>query len=182
MTVLVRRVLIAGVLVGTGTPLAHAQPRIEVGSSLVSTIMVLDEDVYSVGIPAAGSGLLSHGAYLSLFLGSRFAIEPQVGFLWMSFDGNSDHLLSAAGQFSYYALGTDRRSPYLFGTVGIASVSSEDYSPKSFGGGAGYRIPVGDRLVFRIDGRYAHYTGEFAGESFDAVSLAVSIGGAFGQR
>jgi hypothetical protein len=181
MTVLVRRAVIVGALIGVGTPSAHAQPRVEVGSSLVSTIMVLDEDVYSVGVPVGG-GLLSHGAYLSLFLGSRFAVEPQSGFVWTSLDGDSNHLLAAAGQFSYFALGTDRRSPYLFGTVGIANVSGEDYSPKSFGGGAGYRIPVGDRLVFRIDGRYAHYTGEFADESFDAVSLAVSIGGVLGQR
>jgi hypothetical protein len=43
--------------------------------------------------------------------------------------------------------------------------------------GAGYRIPVGDRLTFRFDGRYIHFT-DGGG---NAVAFALSIGGVFGN-
>ena len=44
-------------------------------------------------------------------------------------------------------------------------------------GGLGYRIPVGDRLVFRIDGRYLHATDDGGNQ----VLVSLSIGGAFGR-
>ena len=57
-------------------------------------------------------------------------------------------------------------------------MSREDYTPKSFGFGGGYRIRVGDRLTFRLDGRWVRYTSEF-GDDGDTLTFALSIGGIF---
>jgi hypothetical protein len=60
-------------------------------------------------------------------------------------------------------------------------MSDSDYTPKSFGFGAGYRIPVGDRLTFRVDGRYTRFTGEFEDDDSNALAFTLSIGGVFGR-
>lgn len=173
-------VMMAGV---PGQGFAQAQPRTELGASLVSSVVALeDESIYNLGVPAAGFGLLGQGVYLSLFLTDRFAVEPQLGFMWNSFGDDSEHILNVSGQFTYFTQGLARRSPYVFGTVGIVDASNDDYTPKSFGAGAGYRIPLGDRLVLRIDGRYTRFTGEFSGQELDTVAIGLSIGGVFGLR
>jgi len=178
----VRRVVMVAAFLATVPVLAQAQPRMELGASVISSVFALeDESLSSVGVPSAGLGLFNQGAYLSAFLGDRFAIEPQIGFMWASFDGESQHILNLSGQFTYFALGTDRSSPYMFAAAGFLDVSDEDHTPKSYGLGAGYRLPAGDRLVFRIDGRYTRYTGEFAAQDLDTVAVGLSIGGLFGQ-
>jgi len=178
-----RALFLAATLVATTASLAFAQPRAEIGASLVSSTIGLGDDNFSTfGVPSGGFGILNPGLYASLFVGTRVAIEPQVGFFWASSDGESEHLLNFAGQFDYFVQGTSERSLYLFGTAGVISVSNEDYTPKSVGFGAGYRIPLGDRLTLRVDGRYTHFTGEFEGEESDMLAFTLSIGGIFGQR
>ena len=170
-------------LVATTTSLADAQPRAEIGASLVSSVIELGDDgVSTLGIPSGGFGILNPGMYASLFVGTHVAIEPQVGFHWASFDGESEHILNFVGQFDYFVRGTSERSPYLFATAGVVNVSDADYTPKSVGFGAGYRIPLGDRLTLRVDGRYTHFTGEFEGDESDVLAFTFSIGGIFGQR
>jgi hypothetical protein len=66
----------------------------------------------------------------------------------------------------------------VFGSAGLVKISDNDYTPKSYGFGGGYRIPVGDRLTFRIDGRWIRYTGEFEDDS-DTLAFTLSIGGIF---
>jgi hypothetical protein len=176
-------VILTTALVAATASLAHAQPRAELGASLVNSFIGLDDDELStVGIPSGGFGILNPGAYASFFVGERVAIEPQVGFVWASFDGDSEHILNFVGQFDYFVRGISDPSLYLFAAAGVVDVSGADYTPKSVGGGAGYRIPVGDRLTFRVDGRYTHYTGEFEGEDSDALAFTLSIGGLFGAQ
>lgn len=157
----------------------HAQPSAEIGASLMSATFGLDDEgVTTFGVPSGGFGILNPGVYASFFIGNYVAVEPQVGFIWVSVDDESDHLLNFTGQFDYFVSGTGVSSPYLFGTVGVVNVSDEDYTPKSFGLGAGYRTPVGDRLTFRVDGRWVRYTSEF-GDDSDALAFTLSIGGIF---
>lgn len=82
-----------------------------------------------------------------------------------------------AGQVNYSLEDTSRDAPYVFGTIGVISASDDDSNHASIGGGAGYRLMVGGRLVFRVEGRLTHFTGG-AG---NMLSFAVSIGGLFGQ-
>lgn len=175
-------VILAVILTVASASLAQAQARAEVGASLVSSAIGLgDNNVSTLGIPSGGFGIINPGAYASLFLGTRVAIEPQIGFVWASFDGDSGHILNFVGQFDYFLLGISQHSPYVFAAAGIVSVADEDYTPKSLGLGAGYRIPVGGRLTFRVDGRYTHFTSEFDGDESDALAFTLSIGGMFGQ-
>ena len=137
-----------------------------------------DDDVTTFGVPSSGFGILNPGVYASFFIGRYAAVEPQIGFIWASSDGESMHLLNFAGQFDYFFSGTEVRSPYAFGTVGLLDMTDEDYTPKSYGFGAGYRVPVGDRLTFRVDGRWVRYTSEF-GDDSDTLAFTLSIGGIF---
>ena len=158
---------------------AHAQPAAEIGASLMSVTVGLDDDGgTAVGVPSGVVPVLNPGVYASFFLGRYAAVEPQVGFVWASFDSESEHLLNFAGQFDYFFSGTDVPSPYVFGTAGLVDVSHEDYTPKSYGFGGGYRIPVGDRLTFRVDGRWVRYTSE-RGDDGDTLTFGLSIGGIF---
>jgi hypothetical protein len=169
--------LAAALMVAAST--ANAQPTAEIGASLMSVTFGLnDEGGTAFGVPSGVFGVLNPGVYASFFLGSHAAVEPQVGFIWASSDGESQHLLNFAGQFDYFFSGTDVPSPYVFGTAGLVDISREDYTPKSFGFGGGYRIPVGDRLTFRLDGRWVRYTSEF-GDDADTLTFALSIGGIF---
>jgi hypothetical protein len=178
-----RNLALAVAIAGVTAPLAYAQPKAEIGASLVNGIIVLgDDDLATVGIPGGGFPIFGPGMYASFFLGERFAIEPQLGLLWLTADGESDYLVNFVGQVDYFVLGTERSSPYVFATAGVFAISGDDYTPKSFGVGAGYRMPVGGRLTFRIDGRYTRFTSESEfDEGSNTVGFAVSIGGLFGQ-
>jgi hypothetical protein len=124
---------------------AQAQPKLEVGASLINAVVARagNETLTTVGIPSGGFGVLNPGVYASIFLGTRMAVEPQLGLIWASADGDSFHILHFVTQFDYFFLGTQQRSPYVFATAGITD-AGEDYSPKSFGAGLGYRVPMGD--------------------------------------
>ena len=173
--------ILAVVLILCGASNARAQAKAEVGASLMGASFLLGDD--ELNMFAAGSGIfgtLNPGIYASFFLGNHVGLEPQVSFVAAFSEGDSFHALNLAGQVDYFFSGIARRSPYVFGSVGLLEVSDADYSPKVFGVGAGYRIPVGDRLVFRFDGRYAHYTGEFEGSDSNALIFTLTIGGLFG--
>jgi hypothetical protein len=178
-----KAIILAGVLMGATSSLADAQPRAEVGASLVNAVVGLgDNSVSTLGVPSGGFGILNPGAFASFFVGPRLAIEPQLGLVWASFDGESEHLLNLVGQVDYFLRGSDDASPYVFAAAGIVNVSDADYTPKSLGFGAGYRVPMGGRLTFRVDGRYTHFTGQFDGDGSDMLAFTLSIGGLFGQR
>ena len=161
----------------SAVPKASAQPRVEVGGSLVSLMVGLDDedDTTVVGIPSAGLGLFNPGVFGSFFLGDKAAIEPQLGLIWASSGGDSVHVLAAAAQFDLFFKGTTRTSPYVFAGGGITDFSGTSESPKSVTAGGGVRIQAGDRLVFRLDGRYIHYTDEGG----NALAFGLSIGGVF---
>lgn len=178
----VSAVFLAAALLTVAASGAHAQPRVEIGASLVNSVIGLgNNNVSTVGIPSGGFGVLNPGAYASFFLGERVALEPQIGLIWASFDGDSAYILNFVGQVDYFVRETGGSSPYLFATAGLVSQTDAGYTPKSLGVGAGYRFRVGDRLSFRLDGRYTHFTGEFEGDASDALAFTFSIGGIFGH-
>jgi len=175
----VRIALVAGAILVATASLARAQARAEVGASLVSgTIGFGDDLVSTIGVPSGGLGVLSPGVYASFFLGRHLAVEPQLGLVWISLDGDSAYLLNVVGQFDYFVRGTGGSSPYVFGAAGLVDSTDGD-AVTSLGLGAGYRLPVGDRLAFRVDGRYTHFLNEFDGS--DALTFTLSIGGLFGR-
>jgi hypothetical protein len=170
--------LMAAVLVMTTTGVARAAD-VEVGASLVSANIGVGEgnDISSVGIPSGGLVFLQPGLFASIFVDPHVAIEPQIGLIWASASGDSFHSLHGGVQVDYFVLGNRRSSPYVFGAVGVIDISDDDTNPASISAGAGYRIPVGDRLTVRFDGRFSHYTNGGG----NAVGFAVSLGGVFGR-
>lgn len=175
---LIRISLLVHMLVSSATTVAHAA-EYEIGASLVSANVGVGEinDLTTIGVPSGGLGVLQPGLFVSIFVHERVAIEPQVGLLFVTENGDSIHLLHAAVQVDYFIGGKNQASPYLLGSAGIIDVSDEDENPASLSFGGGYRIPVGDRLSFRIDGRFTHSTKDGG----NTVSFGVSIGGLFGQ-
>ena len=177
-----RVLALTALVTAVGGSIAHAQT--EVGASLLgATFMGADnEDVTVVGMPtAAFGGSFSPGVYAAFSLGPRITVGPRFSFMWVSFDSESDHLLNLTGQFDYFLKGTTQSSMYLFGNGGLIETSG-DVGATTFGAGVGYRIPVADRLVFRLEGQYARFMpdSEFD-EDANAVTFTVLIGGLFGR-
>jgi hypothetical protein len=169
--------LVSVCLFALPVPKTSAQPVAEIGSSLTSVMFHSDKysDSTMVGVPSATFGLIDPGVYGSFFLGPNAAIEPRVGLLWASSSGHSDHVVSAAVQFDYFVAGTAKRSPFVFAGGGISDTSGSSVNPKSVSAGGGMRLPAGDRLVFRLDARYTHFT-DNGGNSF---TVGFAIGGVF---
>ena len=179
---LARVVVLTVLITAVGGSIAHAQT--EVGASLLGASFLVgdDENVTVVGMPTSTfGGSFNPGVYASFFLGPRMAVEPRFSFVFVSFDSESDHALNLTGQFDYFLTGTTQSSMYLFGNGGFIETSG-DVNGTTFGAGVGYRIPVGDRLVFRLEGQYMRIMpdSEFD-EDADALSFTVLIGGVFGR-
>ena len=176
----VRVLLIAAILVlGTALP-ARAQDRgVELGTSLASLMVGFGDNGTGtiLGVPSGGFGILNPGLFVSCFVTPKVAIEPQVGLLVVSSNGDSVHIANVGVQADYFINGTRRSSPYVFGGAGFIHTTDADVTPKSFGAGAGYRAALGDRLTMRVDGRVTHFT-EGGGNVF---ALTVSLGGMFGR-
>jgi hypothetical protein len=182
MTRHLRSVVLSLAVLAAGYPAAAQGTgrRVEVGASLVNLMIVVPEEgdkSVLFGIPSGTFGLLSPSVYGAFFVTPRLAVEPQVGLLLISTGGNTNHVVNLAGQVDYFLDGSAVSSPYVFGSAGLVVISNSDATPKQFGGGAGYRMRFGDRLVLRIDGRYTHFT---AGEG-NAVGFNLALGGLFGK-
>jgi hypothetical protein len=180
---LVRSVLLAAAIAGAAAPALAQQtaPRAEVGASLASVTVVLPKFGSSgtlFGIPSGSLGLFTPSVYLSIFASSHVAVEPQVGLLVASGGGSTDYLLNFSAHIDYVVRGTDVSSPFVFGGAGFVSSTGGGSKPASVTGGAGYRIRAGDRLVFRVDGGFTHFTDRQG----SAVAVTLSMGGLFGRH
>ena len=157
---------------------ARAQAKVELGASLANlTIGLGDNDFTTFGVPSSFFGLLNPSVYASIFATPRISIDPKIGLVVLSGGGETDHVLSLGGQVNYFLKGTDVNSLYILGDVGLVSISDSD-STTSFGGGAGYRWLIGDRIAIRTEGRLTHHT-DGGGNS---LSFNLSMGGLFGKK
>lgn len=173
---LARPTLVCTLAILMASPSWAQEARVEVGASMANVVVGLeDEDMTVFGVPTVGFGLLSPGIYASFAVGPYVAVEPQLGLLVIAGDGETDYAVNFVGQVDYFLRGQGRSSPYIFASGGVVSYSGSDRTPKTISGGAGYRFRLGDRLVFRLDGRFTHFTDEGG----DAIALMLSIGGLF---
>ncbi len=175
-----RAVIIAlGLFVTAASAARAADASVEIGTSLASAIIGLEHnDGSTFGVPTGGFGILNPGLYAALVVGDTVAVEPQLGLLVVSNSGHTDHILNFAAQLDYFLSGSSVSSPYVFASAGLVEASGSSTTPKSVSAGIGYRIPSGGRLVFRLDGRFVHYT-EGIG---NRLVFAWSIGGLLGGR
>jgi hypothetical protein len=116
--------------------------------------------------------------YASFFVTPRLALEPQLGVLYVSQDGESYHIATFAGQVGYFFKGRERPSPYVFGRGSFTNVGGDDDSDtgSSFGGGLGYRFPVGGRALLRLEGRFDHRLEDDFNSDANTFSVSLSLG------
>jgi len=176
----VRVLLIAAsLLLATAQPARAQEKGIEVGTSLMSLMVGFGDGTGTVlGIPSGGFGILNPGLFVSCFVAPKLSIEPQLGLMVFSSEGESAHIANFGAQVNYFTRGSKQNSPYVFGAVGVVSATDAGSTPKTVSGGVGYRMLFGDRLTIRADGRITHFT-EGAGNAF---GLTISLGGIFGGK
>jgi hypothetical protein len=179
MRLALARTLAAVVLVAGFSAPALAQ--VEVGASLVG-VSFLKEDgggtVTAIGSPTASLvGLFTPGTYVTVFFTPHLAAEGTVGFLSLSSEGDSVHVVTAGGQIDWFMKGERASSPYIFGGVGVMH-ATDSGAVETYSAGGGYRVKFGDRLAMRLQGRYTR-VGSDGGNVFD---FSVSIGGLFGKH
>ena len=178
----VRILLMAGVVwMSTGSMAHAADAKVEIGGALVSATFRFGDEferLSSFGIPSSGFGFFQPAVYAAVFLGPRVAIEPRVAFVWSRVSGRSSHALNLSGQLDYFIAGTSKASPYVFGAAGLVDVSGSRSTMQTVSGGVGYRVPLGDRLTMRIDGRMTH----ISDDQGNSVDISLSLGGLFGRR
>jgi hypothetical protein len=174
-------IVVLGLLAIARPAAAQQTSSVEVGASLVNVSVVLPpaggSTVVLFDLPPATFSIFNPAVYLAFLASRSVAVEPQIGLLVFHGGSNSGHLLNVSGQVDYFLSGTAVTSWYVFGRVGVLSASGAQTTPKSIGGGAGYRIRYGDRLVVRITGDVTHFTSGVG----NMISFAVSIGGLFGK-
>jgi hypothetical protein len=180
-----RRALRTAILVAIACLPASAfaqTPRVELGASLANAIIGIDDDDTGTvfGVPSGGFGLMNPGVYGSFFVLPRLALEPQIGLVVASFGGETSHLVNVAGQVNYFFSDTSRAAMYVLGSAGVFDASGGGTNPKTVSAGVGYRMPVGQNLSFRLDGRYARFIIDDDGSN--TLAFTFSIGGILGTR
>jgi len=155
---------------------------IEVGTSLFSTTVLMPEgrgkNTLVFGSPSAEGafGFNTPNIFIAWYATPQLLVKPQVGLLFASDGDDVAHVLNVSGQVDYLLHRTRPTTPYIFGSAGFVS-SSLDPVEKTVSAGAGYRIAAGDRLVFRLEGRYTHTAVEHYGNN--GLAFVISIGGLF---
>jgi hypothetical protein len=158
-------------------------PAVEIGASLASaTIGVGDHFFHGpiFGVPNGDNGWIRPVVYASFFVLPRLALEPQLALVVSTFNGRLLHNVNLGGQVDYFFTDVGSPAAYVFGSASIVDTSGIRSHPKSISAGLGYRVPVGENLAFRLDGRYARVTTENA--AGNAIAFTFSIGGLFGKR
>jgi hypothetical protein len=139
------------------------------------------ETLTGLGLPNPGLSFLSSPRlYAGIPLSRRWMVEPQVGFTYFSGDDDKASLVSFAGQADYFFEGTSRPSAFAFGFGRLDHVDLGDFSDSTtkygLGGGLGYRIPIGDRGVIRVEGRYDHTLASDGDSGASTFSVGASLG------
>jgi hypothetical protein len=148
-----------------------------VGIVGVSVYSQEGETVTTLGAPN-GSFFAPASVYASFFVTPRLALEPQLGVVYVSGGDSSFHIATFAGQVDYFFKGRERPSPYVFGRGSLITAGGEGDSDtsSSFGGGLGYRFPVGGRALLRLEGRFDHRLESDFDSGANIFSVAVSLG------
>jgi len=145
--------------------------KVEIGAGLAA-IAVYDAGsthVTMVGVPSDSFGPFSPvppTIYASFFPTPKLGLETQAGFLSMSSRGSSFHVLTAGEQVDLFFKDRRQGSPYVLGRVFLLDRGSSDEGTDEVlgppathfaaGVGLGYRLPLGRRATFRVEGRFDH--------------------------
>lgn len=171
-----------GACLATAQPAAAADPKFELGASLLAVTIITEDDGFTVvAVPSSPTPFATAGGlFASFFINPHVAIEPQLGLFAISDGDDTDYSAAIGAQVSYFLRPASGSSVYLLGGVGTIRMSNEGESPTTFSVGVGYRVPMTDSLAVRVDGRYTRY--QVDDEGGNTVSFNVSLGGIFARR
>lgn len=155
---------------------AEGQRELGVGIAGLTHIFGGGSSGTALGVPNPAT-TVTPTVYATFFTGSRLAFEPQLGFAFLTGDGDSMHTLSLAGQVDYLLKGSGENSAYGFGRAWLVNAGGDGDSTTRFalGLGVGYRYLLGGRGVIRPEVRFDHMFPK-NGSSSNFLTAAVSMG------
>jgi hypothetical protein len=120
----------------------------------------------------------SGGGFHYLFFPSpRFGVEPQVGLMRLTSDGDTFQLLTLGAQVNAF-LGPDAtRAPYVFGifrSMAASSTGSSTQTNNAIGLGFGFRRVIREALAIRYEGRFLSWSGD--GDDATEIAFLISLG------
>ena len=116
------------------------------------------------------------GMHATFFVAPRVALEPQLGLMRLSEDGDSFMLTALALQPMFF-LGADAtKAPYVFAQVATLRESEADESDSrnAFGGGVGYRKVHRESLAMRYELRFRRWSDEFS--KINEIGVLIGVG------
>ena len=132
------------------------------------------EKLNTVAVPAGLFGAVS-GVHVTVFPWPRLALEPQLGVVRVTRDGDTFSVAMFAGQGMVFLRPDAEHAPYLFGQalwVQTDNTGGNSQGQYGFGGGIGLRQVVrkslGLRYELRLQGRW--------GSNEDATEVALLFG------
>lgn len=167
-------VAVASAILLVATPRPAPAQTCELGTTLLQITKIVNGTTF-VGAPTSTMGVINPSLFASFRVHPNLSVEPQVGFMYLSEEGASDHMINFGGQFNYFVLGHNQASPYVFAAASVMHLADENDLGKEYGGGVGYRFPFHQRVTFRVDGRYMHAHG-----GGNQINVGLSIGGILG--
>lgn len=139
---------------------AQERPKVDVGIHAGATILIPSAGgaEYIIGIPGGGSlGGQFPAIYATFFVGGSLMVEPQVAFLYQSF--NDGGLVNVALQLGYLMRPTAKGSPYMAWHLLAANAFGGGGSSSSYAAGAsvGFRHVVREVLGLRYEARFRRW-------------------------
>jgi len=137
-------------------PLAHAQKgSIEVGTKGGVSLVIPgggDTEVY-IAVPGTGA-LVLPSIYATYWVSPALMLEPQVLFQWNS--GSEEAWFSGVLQGGWMLSPEKRNSTYVAADFGWVTLGG-DIESALLGGGAGYRVRVGENAALRLEATYRRW-------------------------
>jgi hypothetical protein len=156
----IARVILVFAALPTASVAAQGRPKVDLGIHAGATILIPSAGgaEYVIGIPGGGSlGGQFPALYATFFAGGNLMVEPQVAFIYQSF--NHGGLFNIALQLGYLTRATAQGSPYLAWHLLAANAFGSGGFSSSYAAGAsvGYRHVVRQVLGLRYEARFRRW-------------------------
>lgn len=142
-------------------PAAALAQRPDIGFDAVAQFRLDDNDFTKyTQITVPGGGFIPSASFrINIPASPMIGIEPAIGLAYFSEGGEKLTTFEAMlGLLINFQTDPERAMIYVrpFGLFDFFDVDDESETQFGLGGGLGVRIPVDDRLGFRLEGNYSH--------------------------
>jgi hypothetical protein len=170
-------------LLATLAPAALSAQATEIGmASGLSIFTAEDAETLTVfGVPGDFTFLPTAHVYVTTFATPNLAIEPQVGVVVASSDGETDWTTRLGAQVAYHTSGGSVSSPYFAANGAWVRDFGEDNN-YILGASVGYRVILPPGLGLRFEAGYSRWFtgGDFDPPDFNQFRIGIGVGGLVG--